>query len=146
MPKVTPFLWFNNNAEEAMNFYTEVFKNSKVVSFNGYGGSFSIDGQEIMVLNGGPEFKFTEAFSLFVNCEDQTEVDDLWTKLTADGGQEGRCGWLKDKFGLSWQIIPKQLGELMGDPDPAKSQQTVQAMMKMNKIIVADLQKAHDAQ
>lgn len=156
MQKVTPFLWFDDNAEEAMNFYTSVFKNSKVVSVNRLPegtpgpagkvitGTFVIENQEFMALNGGPAFKFTEAISFFVNCEDQTEVNYLWDALTADGGQESQCGWLKDKFGLSWQVIPKALGELMGDSNPKKSQAVMQAMLKMNRIEVDKLQEAYD--
>ena len=154
MQKITPFLWFNDNAEEAMNFYVSIFKNSKILNVSRYGeggpapagmvmtASFQLEGQEYMVLNGGPHFKFTEAISLFVSCENQEEVDDLWTKLTADGGEESQCGWLKDKFGLSWQIIPKALGEALGNPDPAKAQRAMQAMLQMKKI---DIQKLLDA-
>ena len=144
MKKITPFLWFDTQAEEAMNFYVSIFKNSKVLSTSPQSVSFELDGQEFIGLNAGPRFKFNESISFFVNCENQAEVDELWNKLTADGGEESMCGWLKDKFGLWWQIIPKQLGELMGDPDPEKSQRVVQAMLKMQKIIVADLQKAYD--
>ena len=150
MKKITPFLWFDTQAEEAMNFYVSIFKNSKVLSVspgpNGIASSvnFELEGQEFVGFNAGPEFKFNEAISMFVNCQTQEEVDDLWNKLTADGGEENRCGWLKDKYGLSWQIIPSALGELMGDPDPAKSQRVMQAMLKMNKIIIADLKRAYD--
>ena len=150
MKKITPFLWFDTEAEEAMNFYVSVFKNSKVNNISrgpdgkAFTVSFELDGQEFIGLNAGPQFKFNEAISMFVNCEDQAEVDDLWNRLTADGGEESMCGWLKDKYGLSWQIIPKQLGELMGDPDPVKSKRVVNAMLKMHKIVVADLQKAYD--
>lgn len=150
MQKITPFLWFDTQAEEAMNFYVSVFKNSKVgaVSRGPDGKAFSVnfqlEGQDFIALNAGPEFKFNEAISLFVNCETQAEVDDLWAKLTADGGEESRCGWLKDKYGLSWQIIPSALGELMGDPDPVKSQRVMQAMLKMSKIIIADLRQAYE--
>jgi predicted 3-demethylubiquinone-9 3-methyltransferase (glyoxalase superfamily) len=149
MQKITTFLTYNDQAEEAANFYTTLFKNSKVDSVMRAGDavmgvSFQLDGQHFNALNGGPSFNFAEGISLFVNCETQAEVDDLWNKLTADGGEESRCGWLKDKFGVSWQIIPKQLGELMGDKDPEKAQRVVQAMLKMNKIIIADLQKAYD--
>jgi len=150
MKKITPFLWFDTQAEEAMNFYVSIFKNSKVGGVSrgpdgrAFTVSFELDGQEFMGLNAGPEFKFNEAVSMYVDCEDQAEVDYFWNKLTADGGEESMCGWLKDKYDLSWQIIPKQLGELMGDPDPEKSQRVMQAMLKMQKIIVADLQKAHD--
>ena len=150
MKKITPFLWFDTQAEEAMKFYVSIFKNSKVLSMspgpNGIASSvnFELEGQEFVGFNAGPEFKFNEAISMFVNCQTQEEVDDLWNKLTADGGEESRCGWLKDKYGLSWQIVPSVLGELMGDPDPAKSQRVLQAMLKMNKIIIADLKRAHD--
>ena len=150
MKKITPFLWFDSQAEEAMNFYVSVFKNSKAgeVSRGPDGKAFSVnfqlEGQDFMALNAGPLYKFNEAISLFVNCQTQAEVDELWSRLTSDGGEESRCGWCKDKFGLSWQIIPSALGELMGDPDPIKSQRVMQAMLKMNKIIIADLKKAHD--
>jgi len=150
MKKITPFLWFDTQAEEAMNFYVSLFKNSKVLNVSrGPDGkafivSFELDGQEFMALNAGPEFKFNESISMYVDCVDQAEVDYLWDALTADGGEESMCGWLKDKYGLSWQIVPKQLGELMGDPDPEKSQRVREAMLKMQKIIVADLQKAYD--
>lgn len=158
MQKITPFLWFNNNAEEAMNFYTSLFENSKIVTINKYPegtpgvagkvmmGSFIINGQEIMVLDGGPEFTFNESFSLFVSCDTQEEVDFLWDKLTSNGGMESQCGWLKDKFGLSWQIIPKKLGELIGSPDQEKSGRALQAMLKMKKIDSAELQKAYDGE
>ena len=144
MNKITPFLWFESQAEEAMNYYVSVFKNSKVLSSNPQSVNFILDGQEFFGLNAGPQFKFNEAVSFLVNCEDQKEVDYYWNKLIADGGEESMCGWLKDKYGLSWQIIPKQLGELMGDPDPEKAQRVLQAMLKMQKIIVADLQKAYN--
>ena len=150
MKKITPFLWFDTQAEEAMNFYVSLFKNSKVnnISYGPDGKaftvSFELDGQEFMGLNAGPQFQFNESISMFVNCEDQTEVDHFWNALIADGGEESMCGWCRDKFGLWWQIVPKQLGELMGDPDPAKSQRVMHAMLKMQKIIVVDLQKAHD--
>ena len=150
MKKITPFLWFDTQAEEAMNFYVSIFKNSKVLGVTpgpnevASSVSFELEGQEFIGLNAGPQFKFNESISFLVNCEDQAEVDKLWAKLTADGGEESMCGWLKDKYGLSWQIIPKALGELMGDPDPVKAQRVVQAMLKMQKIIVADLQKAYD--
>lgn len=145
MPKITPFLWFNNQAEEAMNFYTSVFKDSKIVSVRRWGkgapgpegtvmtGTFEIEGQQFYVLNGGPLFKFTEAISLFVNCPTQEEVDFLWEKLSKNG-QTSRCGWLKDQFGLSWQIVPQVLSELMSDKDSAKVQRVVQAMMQMTKL------------
>ncbi|MBI3573204.1 MAG: VOC family protein [Candidatus Kerfeldbacteria bacterium] len=150
MNKITPFLWFNDNAEEAMNYYVSIFPNSRVISaWKGPDGkvmgvSFVLNGQEVRGLNGGPQFKPTEAFSFFVDCDSQEEVDMYWNKLTADGGQESMCGWLKDKYGLSWQIIPTALGRLMGDKDPKKSQAVTQCMLKMKKIVVADLQKAYD--
>ncbi len=150
MKRITPFLWFDTQAEDAMNFYVSLFKNSKVLGVsrgpdgNAFTVSFELDGQEFMALNAGPLFKFNESISMFVSCENQTEVDYFWDKFTADGGEESMCGWLKDKYGLSWQIVPKQLGELMGDSDPEKSGRVMQAMLKMQKIIVADLQKAYD--
>lgn len=147
MQKITPFLWFDGNAEEAMNFYTAIFKNAKIGNVMRYEGNvmtatFQLEGQEFMVLNGGPHFKFTEAISFFVNCGTQEEVDYFWEKLTADGGEESRCGWLKDKFGLSWQIIPTILGELMQDKNPAKANSVMQAMLQMNKIDIKTLQEA----
>ena len=150
MKKITPFLWFDDQAEEAMNFYTSTFKNSKVLGVSrGPDGkaqsvNFELEGQELIGFNAGPEFKFNEAISLFVDCKDQAEVDELWNKLTADGGEESQCGWLKDKFGLSWQIIPSALGQYLGDPDPAKAQRAMQAMLKMRKIIIADLEQAYE--
>lgn len=156
MQKIRPFLWFNDNAEEAVNFYVATFKNSKVLSMNRYGdagpgpkgsvmaATFVLEGQEFLALNGGPKYKFTPAISLFVNCETQAEVDDLWAKLTA-GGREDACGWLTDKFGLSWQIIPSALMRLMGDKDPKKAAKVMQAMLKMVKIDIAALQKAYDS-
>ena len=155
MQKIKPFLWFDDNAEDAAKFYTSIFKNSKIVSINRYGdggpGSkgkvmgveFELEGQRFMSLNGGPQFKFTEAISLFVDCESQKEVDDLWENLSA-GGEKSRCGWLKDKYGLSWQIIPKALGKMLSDPDPKKSGRVMQAMMKMGKINVEDLERAYN--
>jgi predicted 3-demethylubiquinone-9 3-methyltransferase (glyoxalase superfamily) len=150
MNKITPFLWFDTQAEEAMNFYTSIFKNSKIgdISRGAEGKAlsvtFQVEGQDFMAFNAGPEFKFNEAISMFVNCQTQEEVDELWSKLTSDGGEESMCGWLKDKYGLSWQIIPNALGELMGDSDPVKAQRVMQAMLKMNKIIIADLKQAYD--
>jgi predicted 3-demethylubiquinone-9 3-methyltransferase (glyoxalase superfamily) len=148
VPKITPFLWFEGQAEEAMNFYVSIFKNSKVLGVNRFNGkvltvTFELDGQKFIALNAEPLFKFNEAISFFVDCETQEEVDELWGKLTA-GGEESRCGWLKDKFGLSWQIIPKALIQLMSDPDPEKSSAVMQAMLKMNRIIIADLKKAYE--
>lgn len=147
MQKITTFLWFDDNAEEAMSFYTSVFKDSRIISSmpgpDGkiLTGSFELNGQEFMALNGGPMFKFTEAISLFVHCETQQEVDELWTKLSAHG-EESQCGWLKDKFGLSWQIIPNALGELLGDPDREAAGRALQAMLQMSKIDVKKLQEA----
>ena len=146
MRKITPFLWFDHQAEEAMNHYVSIFSDSRVVSTSRAGGkvvsvTFELDGQQFIALNAGPAFKFTEAISFFVNCESQAEVDALWEKLSA-GGEPGRCGWLKDKFGVSWQVIPATLRELMSDPAPARSKAVVDAMMKMNKIVIADLKTA----
>ena len=148
MPKITTFLWFDHQAEEAANHYISIFKSGKILSVHRVEGkvlalTFELEGQQFMALNGGPLYKFTEAISLFVDCDEQQEVDELWDKLSA-GGEPGRCGWLKDRYGLSWQIIPKALMKLMGDADPAKSQAVLQAMMKMNKIVIAELQKAYD--
>ncbi len=155
MQKITPFLWFNGNVEEAMNFYLSVFKNSKLLSItrNGEAGpgpqgtvmmaTFRLNGQEFMALNGGPQFAFTEAISFFVNCETQQEVDELWEKLS-EGGEKGRCGWLKDRYGLSWQIIPSALGELMNDKDAAKAKRVMEAMLQMDKIEINILKKASE--
>jgi predicted 3-demethylubiquinone-9 3-methyltransferase (glyoxalase superfamily) len=155
MQKITPFLWFDGNAEEAMNFYLSSFKNSKLLSVTRNGESepgpqgtvmmatFQLNGQEFMALNGGPLFKFTEAVSFFVNCETQQEVDELWEKLS-EGGEKGRCGWLKDKFGLSWQIIPSALGELMNDKDAGKAKRVMEAMLQMDKIDINTLKKAYE--
>ena len=131
-----------------MNFYISIFKNGKVLSVSRANGkvmsvTFELEGQKFMGLNAGPQFKFTEAISLFVDCETQEEVDELWEKLS-EGGAKGRCGWLKDKYGLSWQIIPAALGKLMSDPDPEKSRAVVQAMLKMNKIVIEDLKRAYE--
>src|SRR5260370_42083848 len=136
MRKITPFLWFDGKAEEAMNFYVSIFKNSKILSAN----RFELEGQEFMVLNGGPQFTFTPAISFFVNCETQQEVDDLWEKLS-EGGEKGRCGWLKDKYGLSWQVIPSVLGKLLHDEDAEKAKMVMKAMLKMNKIDIKTLEK-----
>jgi len=155
MQKITPFLWFDGKAEEAMNFYVSVFKNSKVVKVSRYGeagpgakgtvmsATFELDGQQFHALNGGPQFTFTPAISLFVNCETQQEVDHLWEKLS-EGGKKERCGWLKDKYGLSWQIIPSALGKLLGDNDPAKANRVMMAMLEMDKIDIQRLQRAYD--
>lgn len=149
MSKITPFLWFDGQAQDAAEFYVSIFNNSRILSISpGSDGkafivSFVLDGQEITALNGGPEFKLNEAFSFSVTCEDQAEVDRLWTELTA-GGEEQQCGWLKDKFGLSWQIVPRALGELMGGSDPVRSQRVMQALLKMVKIDIQGLQRAYD--
>jgi predicted 3-demethylubiquinone-9 3-methyltransferase (glyoxalase superfamily) len=153
--KITPFLWFDNQAEEAVNFYISLFKNSKVNTTKRYGDagpgpkgsvmivSFQLEGQDFIALNGGPSFKFTPALSLYVDCETQDEVDQLWEKLSA-GGRKDRCGWLQDKYGLSWQIIPRALQQLMGDPDPKKSASVMKAMLQMDKIDIEALKKAHE--
>ena len=149
MHKITPFLWFDGQAEEAMNFYVSIFKNSKIgrVTPGPKGtvmsATFQLDGQEFMALNAGPQFKFTEAISFYVNCETQEEVDELWEKLSA-GGEKSRCGWLKDKFGLSWQIIPSALGQMLQDKDREKSKRVMQAMLQMDKIEIAKLKQAYD--
>ena len=149
MKKITPFLWFDTEAEEAMNLYVSIFKNSKVLSVtpgpNGRAVSvnFELEGQEFIGLNAGPQFKFNESISFLVSCDSQAEVDDLWEKLTADGGEEGNCGWLKDKYGLSWQIIPTVLSELLGAPDREKAGRAMQAMLQMKKIDIQGLQQAY---
>jgi predicted 3-demethylubiquinone-9 3-methyltransferase (glyoxalase superfamily) len=155
MQKITPFLWFDNNAEEAMNFYVSVFKNSRVINSGRYGegapmpkgtfmvGTFSLDGQEIMVLNGGPHYKLSPAFSLVINCETQDEIDYYWEKLTA-GGKEVQCGWLEDKFGVSWQVVPTILGEFFRKGDAAKTSRMMQALMGMVKLDVEGLKKAYE--
>lgn len=152
MKKITPFLWFDHQAEEAMNFYVSVFKNSKVLSVTpGPAGvaqsvTFELEGQEFMALNAGRHFKFNEAISFFVDCKTQEEVDELWNKLTTDGGEESMCGWLKDKYGLSWQIIPSALMEMLGDKDPAKAKRVMDAMLQMRKIDIAGLKQAYDGE
>jgi predicted 3-demethylubiquinone-9 3-methyltransferase (glyoxalase superfamily) len=157
MQKITPFLWFDGNAEEAMSFYVKTFPGSKVGKVTRYppGGmgpagqvmtaTFQLHGQEFIALNGGPLFKFTEAVSFVVHCETQEEIDRLWAALT-DGGEESQCGWLKDRFGLSWQIVPVQLGQLVGDPDPARAGRATQAMLKMKKLDLAALRRAYDGE
>jgi predicted 3-demethylubiquinone-9 3-methyltransferase (glyoxalase superfamily) len=154
MQKITPFLWFDGKAEEAANFYTSIFKNSTILNVARYGeagpgpkgtvmtATFQIEGQQFTALNGGPHYTFSPAISFFVNCETQTEVDELWEKLTA-GGREVQCGWLQDKFGVSWQIIPKTLMELMQDKDPVKSQRVFKAMLQMTKIDIEGLKRAY---
>ena len=155
MQKLTPFLWFDNQAEEAADFYVAIFKNSKIVSIDQYGdagpgpkgtvmiATFQIDGQEFVALNGGPRFKFTEAISFVVNCETQEEVDYFWEKLSA-GGEKSRCGWLKDKFGLSWQVVPTILDKLMRAKDAVKAQRVMQAMLQMDKIDIKTLKQAYE--
>jgi len=155
MHKITTFLTFNDQAEEAVNFYVSIFRNSKITSVSRYGeggpgpaGSamsvtFLLEGQEFIALNGGPHFTFSEGFSLFVNCETQEEVDELWEKLSA-GGEKGQCGWLKDRYGVSWQIIPTALGRLLQDKDPQKSQNVMQAMLQMTKIDIETLRRAYE--
>jgi predicted 3-demethylubiquinone-9 3-methyltransferase (glyoxalase superfamily) len=155
MQRITPFLWFDDNAEEAVSFYTSAFKNSKVRDISRYGDAgpgpkgsvmvitFELDGQQFMALNGGPRFKFTEAISLVVNCKDQKEVDDYWNRLS-EGGQKVQCGWLRDKFGLSWQVVPTILGELMQDEDSAKRERVMKAMLQMVKLDVDELKRAAD--
>ena len=142
-PKITPFLWFDKNAEEAVKFYTTLFKNSKIIQISPMVSIFELEGQRLMALNGGPYFKFTEAISLFISCETQKEVDYYWNGLLLEGGTEGQCGWLKDKYGLSWQVVPTILGELMNDPDPQKSDKVMQAMLKMKKLDVEALMQAY---
>jgi predicted 3-demethylubiquinone-9 3-methyltransferase (glyoxalase superfamily) len=150
MGKITPFLWFNGRIDEAINFYSSIFKNSQITNVSrGADGqvmmaSFQLEGQDFHALNGGPGFPFTEAVSFFISCETQQEVDEYWAKLTADGGEEGRCGWLKDKFGLSWQVVPNALGELMGDQDPVKAKRVMDAMLTMNKIQISGLRQAYE--
>ncbi|MDB5238977.1 MAG: hypothetical protein JWO00_312 [Candidatus Parcubacteria bacterium] len=160
MHKITPFLWFDTQAEEAANFYVSLFKNSKITNVSRYSKentevsgmpegtamvvAFELEGQAFSALNGGPLFKFTEAISFSVSCKDQAEVDHFWNALIANGGEESQCGWLKDRFGLSWQIVPEALGELMSDPDPVKAGRTMEAMLTMKKLDVAKLQAAHD--
>jgi predicted 3-demethylubiquinone-9 3-methyltransferase (glyoxalase superfamily) len=156
MNKITPFLWFDNNAEEAITLWTAIFKDSKIHSISRYGAgaplpegllftaTVEIEGQTVMVMNAGPHYKLNESFSFYINCKDQHEIDRLWEQLTANGGEESQCGWLKDKCGVSWQIIPTDLGELLRDPDPARAGRTMQAMLAMRKIDVAGLRRAAD--
>jgi predicted 3-demethylubiquinone-9 3-methyltransferase (glyoxalase superfamily) len=158
VPKVSPFLWFNHQAEEAAEFYVSLFKNSKINNVSRYGeagpgpkGSamvvdFELEGQRVLALNGGPHYKLTEAFSFSVECETQEEVDHFWTKLIEGGGEPQPCGWLKDKYGLSWQVNPKVLGQLLSDPDPQRSRRVIEAMLQMKKIVIADLHKAYEGQ
>ena len=156
--KITPFLWFDDKAEEAMHFYMGIFRNSKPGILRRYGESgpgkpgtvitvsFELEGQPFMALNGGPHFKFTPAVSFFVNCETQAEVDHYWEKLAADGGETNRCGWLRDKYGVSWQIVPAVLGKLLGDKDAAKAGRVMQAMLQMTKLDIAKLRQAYEQQ
>jgi predicted 3-demethylubiquinone-9 3-methyltransferase (glyoxalase superfamily) len=155
MQQITPFLWFDTQAEAAANLYVSIFNNSRIVNITRYGDAgpgpkgsamtvvFELDGQRFTALNGGPQFKFTEAISFSVPCKTQEEVDTFWEKLS-EGGEEGPCGWLKDRYGLSWQITPTMLGELLSDPDPKKSKRVMEAMLKMKKIDIAGLKSAHD--
>ncbi|MBI5341827.1 MAG: VOC family protein [Deltaproteobacteria bacterium] len=159
MQKITPFLWFEDNAEEAAKYYTSIFRNSKIVKVARYGEAgakasgrpkdsamtvvFELDGQEFIALNGGPVFTFSPAISFVVNCETQREIDDLWERLS-DGGEQVECGWLKDKYGVSWQIVPAVLGEMMADPDPEKTDRVMQALVQMKKLDIAGLKKAYE--
>ncbi len=156
MQKITPFLWFDGKAGEAIEFYTSIFKNSRTVNVARYGkgapggmegqvmtGTFELEGQQFMALNGGPMFQFTPAISMFISCEDQAEVDFFWDALSA-GGEKSRCGWLKDKFGVSWQVVPRMLGKVLYGSDAAASQRAMAAMMKMDKLVIQELQDAYD--
>lgn len=160
MQKITPCLWFDNQAEEAVHFYVSLFKNSKVGAVTRYTGesakvsgrpegsvmtiAFELDGQPFMAINGGPIFKFTEAFSLVINCDTQDEIDHFWNNLTSSGGQPSQCGWLKDRYGLSWQVVPTALGRLLSSSDPQKSQRVMQTLLQMTKLDINKLQQAHD--
>jgi len=156
MSKINVSLWFDTQAEEAANFYVSLFPDSKILNVARYGSAgpgeegtvmvvdFQLAGQQVNAINGGPQFNFTEAISLVVNCESQDEVDDLWQKLTADGGEPGQCGWLKDRYGLSWQIVPTAMADLLTDPDPDRSQRAMQAMLKMSRLDLAELRRAAD--
>jgi len=155
MTKITPFLWFDTQAEEAARFYISIFKNSRIVNMTHYGDAgpgprgsvmtvdFELDGQPFIALNGGPHFQFTEAISLSVDCKTQREIDEFWSKLSA-GGEQGQCGWLKDKYGLSWQVNPTILGEMLNDPDPERSTSVMKAMLKMKKLDITALKEAYD--
>jgi predicted 3-demethylubiquinone-9 3-methyltransferase (glyoxalase superfamily) len=157
MKTITPFLWFDNQAEEAMNLYVSIFKNSRILGVTRFGeggpgpkgtvmtATFELDGQEFIALNGGPHFKFTEAISFSVNCETQEEVDEMWERLS-EGGEKGRCGWLKDRFGLSWQVNPRILGEMLQDKDPEKAERVMQAMLQMDKFDIKTLKQAYEGQ
>lgn len=144
MTSITPFLWFDNNVPEAVAFYKSVFPNAKVETVNDFMATFELEGQKFNALNGGPQFRFNEAVSFFISVETQEEVDYFWSKLTADGGAESRCGWLKDKFGLSWQVVPTALGAMMKSGTPAQSQGVMEAMMKMARLDIATLKQAYD--
>jgi predicted 3-demethylubiquinone-9 3-methyltransferase (glyoxalase superfamily) len=143
MPSITPFLWLDNNVRDAVAFYQSVFPNARIETVSDFLASFELEGQRFHALNGGPQYKFNEAVSFFLSVETQEQVDYFWNKLTADGGQESRCGWLKDKFGLSWQVIPSALGHYLSDPDRARADRVMQAMLKMQKIVIADLDRAY---
>ncbi len=157
MQKITPFLWFDNNAEEAIDFYLSIFKNSRIVNMTRYGeagpgpkgtvmtATFQLDGQEFVALNGGPQFTFSPAISFVVRCETQQEIDELWEKLSA-GGEKNKCGWLRDKYGLSWQIVPPVLIEMLSDKDPGKSQRVMKAMLQMDKLDIGTLKRAYAQQ
>jgi predicted 3-demethylubiquinone-9 3-methyltransferase (glyoxalase superfamily) len=142
MPKITPFLWFDAPLDEPIAYYQSIFESLRVISKNPMSASFEIEGQRFLALNGGPQYRFNEAISLFIDCEDQQEVDYYWERLTADGGEESMCGWLKDKYGLSWQVIPKALVRYLSDPDRAKADRVTQAMLRMKRIDVAALERA----
>ena len=143
MTSITPFLWLDNKVPEAVAFYTSVFPNAKIETVSDFMATFELEGQRFHALNGGPTYKFNEAVSFFISVERQEEVDYFWNRLTADGGKEGRCGWLKDKFGLSWQVVPTALSRYLSDSDRKKADRVMQAMMKMEKIVIADLDKAY---
>ncbi len=144
MTSITPFLWFDNNVPEAVAFYKSVFPNAKVETVNDFMATFELEGQKFNALNGGPRFKFNEAVSFFISVENQEELDYFWNKLTADGGEESQCGWLKDKFGLSWQVVPSALGKMMSGGNPKKSQNVMQALMQMTKLDIGKLQQAYE--
>ena len=142
MPKITPFLWFDTQAEEAARFYVSVFKNSRILSVSPMTVAFEIDGQKVLGLNGGPHYKPSEAFSFQIDCQDQAEVDYFWEALLSGGGEPSRCGWLKDRYGLSWQVVPAVLPKLLGDPDRGKANRATEAMLKMVKLDIAELERA----
>jgi len=149
MPSITPFLWYDTQAEEAMNFYASIFKRSKIISVNKAGSrtisvEFELEGQRFMALNAGPKYKFNEAISMFVSCDTQAEIDEIWEKLTSEGGGPTRCGWLEDRYGLSWQIIPKTLGRMLTDKDPARAQRVMEVVLRSDKLDMDELQRAYD--